>query len=279
MKISTAQFDVQGHRGCRGLFPENTIPAFIKAVQLGVTTLELDVVITSDHKVLVSHDPYMSHLICLAPDGKPVSVKDRNRFNIYKMNAVTAQKFDCGTLAQKKFPEQHNFKVNKPLLSEMIDAVESYTSENNLPPVRYNIETKCSSSGDGIFHPSPDIFADLVVEVLVLKKIIGRSMIQSFDVRTLQHLKKMQTNVELVLLVENTYSPSYNLKNLGFTPEVYSPYFKLISQRQVKQLHAKGIKVIPWTVNQEKDMKRLINIGVDGIITDYPDRLIKVVNP
>jgi len=277
MKFSTAQFDIQGHRGCRGLYPENTIPAFLKAVELGVTTLELDVVITADHQVLVSHDPFMSHEICLAPGGSKISKSDENNHNIYLMNYASTLEYDCGTSGNKKFPDQKKMKVSKPLLSDVIDAVENYVSENHLPPVNYNIETKCTRAGDNKFHPAPDIFSDLLLDVVLKKNIASRVMIQSFDVRTLQHLQHKKGKIKLVLLIENTRSINYNLKKLGFNPDVYSPYFHLVSGRKVKTLHEMGIKIIPWTVNKESDMKKLISMGVDGIITDYPDRLINLV--
>ena len=277
IRTGLPNFDVQGHRGCRGLMPENTIPAFIKALEIGVTTLELDVVITSDKKVLVSHDPFMSHEICRTPDGNRIKKSEQKSHNIYRMNAGLAQQYDCGMKVSKKFPKQQKIKVFKPLLSEVIDAVESYIELHHLKPVHYNIETKCTPAGDNIFHPSPAVFSDLLMEVIKTKKIMSRTMVQSFDVRTLQHLKLQGSNVELVLLVENLRSISYNLKKLKFNPDIYSPWYRLINKKDIKFFHDHGMRVIPWTVNKTDDMKRLIDKGVDGIITDYPDRLVEVL--
>lgn len=277
MITSTTQFDIQGHRGCRGLMPENTIAAFLKAVELGVTTLELDVVITVDHQVLVSHDPFMSHEICMTPDGTLIGKHDEKSHNIFKMSAATAQQYDCGLKEHKKFPDQQKMKAAKPLLSDMIEAVESYVAVHNLKPVYYNIETKCTPGGDGVFHPEPEVFAELLMKVVYQKNIAPRTLIQSFDVRTLQYLKLQKAPVQLVLLVENIRGVTYNLKKLGFNPDVYSPYYKLLTANRIKFLHEKGLRVIPWTVNETKDMQNLITKGVDGIITDYPDRLIEVL--
>lgn len=278
MSKTLAKLDIQGHRGCRGLMPENTIPGFIKALQLGVTTLELDVVITSDNKVLLSHEPFMSGEICKTPGGNIITAADEKTHNIYRMTAATAQQYDCGERGNSGFPEQIKMKARKPLLSEVIDTVESYIKANSLKPVWYNIETKCTPQGDTIFHPDPVSFADLVMQVVHSKNIESKTYIQSFDIRTLQHLHQQKSNVLLVLLVENLKGVAENLKELGFAPTIYSPYYKLINKQDLKLLHSKGIRVIPWTVNDEKDMKKLINKGVDGIITDYPDKLVNLFN-
>jgi glycerophosphoryl diester phosphodiesterase len=272
-----SQFDIQGHRGCRGLMPENTIPAFLKAVELGVTTLEMDVVITADNRVLVSHDPFMSHEICLTPSGDSISEKDEKSFNIYQMTATEAMSFDCGTKLYPRFENQQKMKIGKPLLSDVIDSVELYVSRHHLKPVHYNIETKCTPEGDGLFHPSPEVFVDLLMHVIDTKKITERTIVQSFDIRTLQYLKSQNMPVKMALLVENIEGIEKNISILGFQPDIYSPYFKLIDKNDIVSLHKNGIKVLPWTVNTVKEMKVLIRDGVDGIITDYPNILIEVI--
>lgn len=272
-----AQFEVQGHRGCRGVMPENTIPAFLKAVESGVTTLELDVVITSDNQVLVSHDPFMSHEICKTPAGLAITEKEEKSHNIYKMSAYTAQLYDCGETVNIRFPEQTKMKVNKPLLRDVIDSVENFVRLHNLKPVWYNIETKCTPGGDNIFHPDPGTFSDLLMAVVEEKNITNRTIIQSFDVRTLQYLKQKGAAVKYSLLIENLKGISDNLEKLGFKPDVYSPHYKLIDENKIEKLHADGIRVIPWTVNEPDQMKKLIDQGADGIITDFPERLVKVI--
>ncbi len=276
MTNNLINFDIQGHRGCRGLFPENTIAGFIHAVDLGVTTLELDVVITSDKQVLVSHDPFMSHEICKTPEGESITISGEKAFNIYQMTVAQAQQFDCGLTINPNFPDQVKMPAVKPTLNEVIDVIENYTASKQLPAIRYNIETKCTPEGDNIFHPGPEEFSELLIRVITNKKIYSRTIIQSFDIRTLQYIKLQHTPVALSLLVENVRSVTYNLKKLGFLPDVYSPHYKLLTKRRVKSLHEKNIKVIPWTVNKQADMERLIAMGVDGIITDYPDLLKRV---
>lgn len=264
--------DIQGHRGCRGLMPENTIPGFIKAIELGVTTLEMDVVISKDNKVVVSHEPFLSHDICLTPDGKEISEEDEKSYNLFQMTYEEIEKCDCGTKIHPRFPEQEKLAAHKPLLSEVIDAVEKTIKENSLQPVRYNIETKCAPEGDGIFHPKPEEFTGLLLKVLKEKGILDRTIIQSFDVRTLQVVKEKHPDVNLALLVENVHSPEENIKNLGFVPDVYSPYYLLVDHALIEYAKKNKMKVIPWTINDKEMMETLLKLGVDGIITDYPDR-------
>lgn len=266
-------FDIQGHRGCRGLLPENTIEAFKKAITLGVTTLEMDVVISKDLQVVVSHEPYLSHEICLDKLGNFISEEKEKSFNLFAMNYSEIKECDCGSKKHPRFPEQTNIKTYKPLLSEVITFVEEFVrKEYPNKKIYYNIETKLEQEGDGIFHPNPNDFVALLIKVLHQKNIEDRVFIQSFDVRTLQYLHSNYPEYKTVLLVENKLSIAKNLAILGFTPTVYSPDFHLLNSRKIKELQQKNIRVIPWTVNETKDMQRLIAMGVDGIITDYPNR-------
>lgn len=276
---SAAQtLDIQGHRGARGLLPENTIPAFLRALDEGVTTLELDVVITKDKRVVVSHEPYMSGTICTKPDGGPVQSKESQNFNIYQMTYDEVKTFDCGSRGNPRFPEQQKMSTVKPLLTDMIDAVETYLVQYNLPKVGYNIELKSSSSRDGVYHPRVNEFSDIVQKTITGKLTTDRYTIQCFDFRVLQYFHKTYPDVSLVALVENKKGVKANIESLGFTPEVYSPYFRLIGRKDIDYCHEQGMKVVPWTVNSVKDMKRLVEKGVDGIITDYPDRAKELSN-
>ncbi len=270
---SVAQtLDIQGHRGARGLLPENTIPAFLRALDEGVTTLELDVVITKDKRVVISHEPYMSGSICTKPDGNPVAGKESQNFNIYEMTYEEVKGFDCGSRGNTRFPEQQKMSAVKPLLTDMIDAVEAYLAKNNLPKVGYNIELKSSPSRDGVYHPQVNEFSDIVQNTIADKLSANRYTIQCFDFRVLQYFHKTYPDVSLVALVENRKGVKANIESLGFTPQVYSPYFKLIGKKDIDYCHEQGMKVVPWTVNTVKDMNQLVEKGVDGIITDYPDR-------
>ncbi|MFY0591885.1 glycerophosphodiester phosphodiesterase family protein [Roseivirga sp.] len=264
--------DIQGHRGARGLMPENTIPAFLRAIDEGVTTLELDVVITKDKKVVVSHEPYMSSGICSKPDGTPVKSSESKSFNIYEMTYQEVSSFDCGSRGNSRFPAQEKMAVVKPLLSDLIQTVEKYLTDNNLPKLGYNVEIKSSESGDEVYHPDVNEFSKLVYAVTAGMLSEKRFTIQSFDFRVLKHMHEFYPGVTLVALIENTKGVESNLKTLGFIPNVYSPNYRLLSKKSIALCHEKGMKVIPWTVNDLKTMKRLVDIGVDGIITDYPNR-------
>lgn len=266
------EFDIQGHRGCRGLYPENSIEGMIHAVNLGVTTLEMDVVISKDKQVILSHEPFLAHEICLDYNDNPIFKSNEKAFNLYKMDYNEIKECDCSTIIHKRFLNQKKFKSYKPLLSEVIDTVEKHVKK--FYPDRivyYNIETKSSTEGDEKFHPKPKEFVDLILKVIDKKKIESKVFIQSFDIRTLQYLKTIQPDFKTVLLVENKFSVKDNIKKLGFSPTVYSPEFILLKKQDVDYLHSQKIKVIPWTINEVISMKKMIDMGIDGIITDYPN--------
>ncbi|MCG8323739.1 MAG: glycerophosphodiester phosphodiesterase [Cytophagales bacterium] len=270
------KIDIQGHRGARGLLPENTINAFIKAVDLGVSTLELDVVISKDEKVVISHEAYMSGAICLDQNARAIENADEKSHNIYQMAYETIRKYDCGIKGNDRFPEQEKVTVHKPLLSEMVEIVEKHIRENNLDPVNYNIEIKSTPGGDNIYHPSPKKFTDIVYNEVKQLLPLERVIIQSFDIRVLQYLHEKDPKVTLAFLVENKLNYKAQLKKLGFEPAIYSPYYKLLDANVIEKLHKKNIKVIPWTINDPVEMKLMIEWGVDGIITDYPNRAIRL---
>ena len=269
--------DIQGHRGCRGLLPENSIEGFIKAVQLGVTTLEMDVVISKDDQVVVSHETYMSAEICLDSLGNEIANENALQHNIYHMTYEQIRSYDCGSKLHPRFPEQQKIKTSKPLLSEVIDTVEQYISANQLGEINYNIEIKSNPDKDGTYHPVPEKFAQLVLALITDKEIKPRTTIQSFDVRSLQEARKQAPEITLALLVANELSVAENIKTLGFKPAIYSPDHQLIDEDAVWYLQQENIKLIPWTINEKAAIRGMIEIGVDGIITDYPDRAMEIV--
>jgi glycerophosphoryl diester phosphodiesterase len=270
------KIDGQAHRGGRALMPENTIPAMIHAIELGVRTLELDCVISADNKVVVSHDVYMSANFMRTPDGKDIEKKDEKSYAIYKMTYDSVRSYDAGTKPHPEFQDQKKMKTYKPLLSELIDSVEAYVKLHHLKPVYYNMETKCSPQGDGTFHPTPDVFTKLVMEVINKKHIAARVTVQSFDIRTLQIIHKDFPQQNTALLVYNKDDFATNIKTLGFTPGIYSPYYAVVTPELVKEAHQMKVAVLPWTVNETSDMEKMISYGVDGIITDCPDKLVAV---
>lgn len=271
----TSQVMIHGHRGARGLFPENTLTAFRGAVLMGVPSIELDVVVTADSQVVVSHEPWMHADYCSAPDGKPV--KRGKQYKIWKMTYAQVRHFDCGIRGNRKFPLQEKIAEHKPLLSEVIEAVERLVSENNLAPVTYNIEIKCLKPGDGKFHPKPDVFARLVNNVLRRYNINDRILIQSFDLRVLQEMHRLAPQLRYGILTVTSTAVKRKVKQLGFTPFMFNPHYTRVTPGFIKEAHDLGIQVHPYTVNDTVAMRKLVKMGVDGIITDYPDRARSLV--
>jgi glycerophosphoryl diester phosphodiesterase len=268
-------FDLEGHRGCRGLMPENTIPAMIKAIDLGVNTLEMDLVITADKKVVVSHEPYFNHEITTLPDGDTLDAKDEWNYNIYHMTYDSVKLYDIGMKPHPRFPMQQKMRIFKPLLSDLIDSAESYCERTDHLPVNYNIEIKSLDSADNLYHPAPEEYVDLVMKVVNDKKIAKRIILQSFDVRSLQVAGKKYPGIKLSYLIDiGTKIPEHDFeKVLGFWPDVISPDYSLVTKHNTRMLHDQGILIIPWTIDDLKTAKNLYEMGVDGIITDYPDRI------
>lgn len=270
------KFDVQGKAGARGIMPENTIQGMLKALDLGVTTLEMDAVISKDKQVVLSQEPYFNNEISLMPNGKAITFKDQKNYNIYKMDYEQVKKFDVGSKVHARFPGQMKFKAYKPLLSETIDAVEAYVKENRLARPLYNIETKTIKNGDNEFHPEPAEFVDLIMEVVNAKKISKRVIIESFDMRTLQYLHEKYPKIQTSLLIDEKEPFEDYITKLGFKPTIYSPYSVLVGKGLVDRCHEMGIKIIPWTVNTIKDLKYFMSLGVDGVITDFPNLMNQI---
>ncbi|WP_439882390.1 glycerophosphodiester phosphodiesterase [Pontibacter sp. MBLB2868] len=264
-------FDLEGHRGARGLMPENTIPAMLKALELGVTTLEMDVHISKDGKVLLSHDPCINPEHELQPGGEEIPAADAQKYALYQLPYAQIRQFDAGSKFYARFPEQQLVHTHKPLLAEVIDTVQAFIKSHKLPQVFYNIETKSTPAGDGIYHPEPEEFVERLTDVIKEKELLPYVIIQSFDVRTLQVLHRTLPEVRTSLLVEDTNTLEQHLVALGFTPVIYSPDHALVTPELVQAAHSKGIKVIPWTVNSLDEMEALKRMGVDGLISDYPN--------
>lgn len=266
-------FDLEGHRGARGLLPENSIPAFKKALDLGVNTLEMDVVITRDKEVLVSHDLWFNRDFCLDSVGKPIAEKDSMRYNIYQHTYAEVQKYDCGSIGNPKFPEQEKQHVTKPLLKEVFKMAENYTTKKNID-FSYNIELKSDPRADNLYHPEPKEFSELVIKTIENSGVSkNRIILQSFDFRILQYLHENYPEYRLSVLVYKD-GIEKNIEKLGFAPSIYSPEYNMVSEKSIDSLHQKDMKVIPWTVNDTTAMKQLLEWKVDGIITDYPNRAL-----
>jgi glycerophosphoryl diester phosphodiesterase len=271
LPAAAQKFDLQGHQGARGLMPENTTLGMLKALDFGVTTLNMDAVITRDSQVVLSHEPYFNNEISLTPSGKEITLKDEKKYNIFKMDYEQVKRFDVGSKVNRRFPGQQKYKAYKPLLSEVIDSVEAYVKEKKLKKPTYNIETSFIRRGDGEFQPEASDFVELIMKVVEEKKISKRVIIQSLDIRSLQYLHEKYPKIKTSLMIDEKEEFESNIETLGFTPTIYSPYYVLVGKGLVERCHAKGVKIIPWTVNTSKEMKYLIGLGVDGLITDFPN--------
>ncbi|RYY54366.1 MAG: glycerophosphodiester phosphodiesterase [Chitinophagaceae bacterium] len=266
-------FDTQGHRGARGLAPENTFAAMKAGLDAGVKTLEMDVGITKDKQVVLSHDSWFNHLISTKPDGQPVTAAEEKSLKLYGMDYAEVRKYDVGMRPHPGFPKQARSAQFKPLLSDLLDDVAEYMKGSRRPLPFFNIETKCLPAGDNIYHPEPGVFVELLMGVIKDKQLEDRVIIQSFDFRTLRYLHQHYPAIQTAMLLEATDKRSIPelVKDLGFTPTIDSPEQTLVTAARIKAAHDAGIRIIPWTVNKKEEITRLKTLGVDGIITDYPD--------
>jgi len=271
------KFQVHGHRACRGLYPENTIVAFEHANTLGVDAIEFDVVISKDQKVIISHEPYFSHLFSTDPEGKPIRKYKEKKYNIYAMTTEELQAFDVGLRRHKDFPQQQCVASFKPTLKEAVQHIDALRKKGKQKPMQYSIEIKRKKRLGSAFHPSVKVFVDLVVKEIRELRIIKRCSLLCFDLEVLEYLHKNAPELELVYLVDNFYSIEKNMLRLSFKPHVYGPKFSLVDQGVVDYCNLHSIDIVCWTVNEIKDMKALIKLGVRGITTDYPDRLLKLI--
>jgi glycerophosphoryl diester phosphodiesterase len=293
--MAAAAFDLQAHRGGRGIAPENTLAAFRQAIALGVTTLELDLAITKDDVVVVSHDSYLNPDLVRGPDGKwlagigPI---------IRSLELSALRRYELGrikpdTAYARQFPMQRAVDGERiPLLREVYEIAPA--------PVRLNIEIKTDPTRPND-TADPIYFAHLVVDQVKANKAVDRTMIQSFDWRTLREVRKVAPEIATACLtIESRNSdtvrrddpmPSPWLGGLelkahgGSLPHlakaagcaVWSPFWRNLTPETLAESHELGLKVIPWTVNDPADMTRLIDRKVDGLITDYPEQALAIL--
>jgi glycerophosphoryl diester phosphodiesterase len=259
-------FDWQGHRGARGLFPENTIEGMKVAAQFPISTLELDVVVTKDQQVVVSHEPWINPEIC----------QTDKKINLYELTYAQILVYDCGSKVHPRFPKQQKVKTTKPLLVDLVLTMEAEFKKSG-KKLNYNIEIKSKPEDEkNGFQPEHKAFADLVVKTLSSLLPPERYTLQSFDWRVLKYLHTAHPTQRLVALREEVYHPDVLEKELGFYPEVFSPEWSLLKAEHVEYFQSKNVKVIPWTVNNVEEMKKMLGLRVNGIITDYPDLITKI---
>jgi glycerophosphoryl diester phosphodiesterase len=272
-KLQSIIFDKQGHRGCRGLMPENTIPAMVNALGMGVTTLEMDISISKDKKVFLSHEPFFNHEITTKPNGSFIDEKEEKNYNMYLMNYDSIKKYDVGMKPHPRFAQQQKMKAIKPLLADVFATIKQEMMTRRRPYPFFNIETKTQPATDNIYHPAPAEFVELLIKVIKENAMEDFVIIQSFDFRTLQYLHIHYPTIKTAMLIEDYDKRTFEeqLKDLGFSPTIYSPAFVLVNDALIKKCHQQNIQVIPWTVNDKAKMAELKALGVDGIISDYPN--------
>ncbi len=255
--------EVHGHRGCSGPFPANSIKAFLEAARTGCHWLEMDVVITGDNAVLVSHEPWMDHTTCLGPGGNALSEAEGRSANIHRMTVEEVQRY--------RLIPRDAIAPWKPTLTEVHDHLLRECAEKSVPMPRFNIEIKSDPAWYGLFQPPPAAFAQRIVQEIQVTGLRGHCLVQSFDPAILEAMHLQDPSIPLAQLVDNGEDPRTALARLSFKPAYCSPAFQLVDASLVELLRAHGIGLLAWTVNREDDMLRMIDLGVDGLITDRPD--------
>ena len=287
-------FDLQGHRGARGLRPENTLPAFAHALALGVDTLELDIGITADGAVVVAHDPFLNPAITRDGNGQwlpgPGGPLIRT-LTLAQLQAHVVGRIRPGTPYAQAFATQQPVDGTRiPTLAQVFDLVKARRAGR----VRFNIETKLSPQqpGDTV---GPEAMTRALLEAIRAAGMGGRVSVQSFDWRTLQLVQALEPAIPTVYLTvqgatsdnlrDGAWTAGFRLADHGSVPRMvkaaggaaWSPNAAALTEPLVREAHGLGLQVIPWTVNDPALMDRLIGWGVDGLITDYPDRLREVM--
>lgn len=264
---------VQGHRGARGHWPENTIEGCQQSVVSGVRVLEIDLVVSGDRQVLVSHEAWFNPAICVDPKGKKIESPKAKENRLFNMPYDSIRSYDCGCKGHPDFPKQIAVSAHKPLLLDLIREVDAIALANDLSLPLYNLEIKCLKSGDNKIHPAPAEFAGLVNEAIQQSGIKDRLLVQSFDKRVLREVKKLDESLKIGLLVVDPRHIRKQIKALGFTPDFYNPWYRMLRPKTIRIAHERSVRVVVWTVNKPKKIDKMIEMGVDGIISDYPERV------
>lgn len=264
---SDAAVLVHGHRGSRGTRPENTLAAFSEALRVGVDVLELDLAVTKDGVLVVSHDPRLEPTLCLGPDGKPVEP-----VLIRSLTVAEVKRFDCGAVPNPRFPRQApRLGERVPTLAEVFSLVAT-SQEPAAGKVQFNIETKVFPAYPEA-SPTPDEFAMLLVREVRAAGVTSRVIVQSFDRRTLLAVKSLEPTLRTSMLTSDNLVDFAALAAAGRF-NVISPDYQWVTKADVESLHRMNVQVAPWTVNDEAGWARVLDMGVDAIITDYPEDLI-----
>ncbi len=258
-------FELHAHRGIPKIYPENTLEGFAYAIKLGAKVLEVDVVVNRDHELIVSHDPFMRSDLCKSPSG--LLIRNEREHNLYELTTQEIKQYDVGSLPSNQFPDQMNRKLSKPSFQDLAELMSRH------PNVRLNIEVKSEEKYYGLFQPMPKVYAQILISEI--KQLKCQFMIQSFDTCFLNELYILTPDVTLGLLVNSVTDPSLDLALLDFLPNYYNPNFNFLTCDMMQYLRSNGIKVVPWTVNDLTKAKDLVEMGVDGLITDKIDEFLK----
>ena len=263
-------FDLQGHRGARGLAPENTLPAFATALATGVATLELDTGVTKDGVVVIHHDRRLNPDIARGPDGHWVEAPAPL---IHQLSFEQLQRYDVGRLrpgseTAQLFPEQQPADGARiPRLAELFDLVKKAGNE----AMRFNIETKLTPQAPEETLP-PLAFARALLAEIRKAGVESRTSIQSFDWRTLQVVEREAAEIATVYLTGRRGAESQPMAVHAAGGRIWSPNHEAMDSAALVEARALGLKVVPWTVNEPAEIERVLDLGVDGLISDYPDR-------
>jgi glycerophosphoryl diester phosphodiesterase len=252
---------------------------FLHSLTLGVDVLELDVVISRDEQVVVSHEPWLSARLGPGPNGQLIDPLHEREYNLYQLPYATIRRCLVGEQPHPEFPTQQPLATYRPLLRDVLQATEAACQRLSRPLVGYSVELKSTPAGDDLFHPQPVHFVELVLAELAAAAVLSRATLLSFDARILQAARQLSPALALCLLSEDLTPVEVLFHQLGFVPETFGPDFQLLSERSVKDLaaHYPALRLVPWTINMPSDLQQAIDWGVAGITTDYPDRLLRMV--
>jgi len=252
-----------GHRGCRGIMPENTLEGFKQALTYNIDGIEWDVVVNKDKQLVISHEEVMDKSYCLNPDGSEIKNEAKN--NLYRMSQKEIQQFDCGSKVYSKFPEQKKIKTYKPLVQEAFEKID-FKGKTIL------FEIKSEEKLYQTHQPKPKEYVSIILKEVENFKYKEQIVFMCFDAKILELLHQKAPEYRLVFLHEGIgKSANKLLGKLTFKPYALGIYSKFITEKIVAESHKKGVKVFAWTVNKEKEFKRLLGTKLDGIITDYPN--------
>jgi glycerophosphoryl diester phosphodiesterase len=269
-----ARVVVHGHRGARARLPENTLPAFAYALEAGVDYLELDLGVTRDGVLVVSHDPHVNPAICRGPKGAVIAAPGPL---IHSLTLKELKGYDCGSIRHERFPEQKPVPGTRMPTLEEVFALVRASRHSNAQKVRFNIETKIF-----IDHPEytvdPLEFSAKVVAAFRKSGLLARIVLQSFDARTLVAAHALEPRLQLSMLIEDPKLDALAVSKAAHAG-IVSPEQALVTKESVASWHAAGLQVMPWTANLPAEWKRLVDAGVDGIITDDPAALIAYLKP